>query len=138
MTDDRRPIRVVLAKTGVDGHDRGVKVLARGLRQEGMEVVYLGIYVSPESVARAAVEEDADVVGLSFLSGEHLTHTPKVARLLQEHGLDRVLFLVGGCIPRQHIPRLEEMGVDAVFEAGSLVPDVARYIHQEVAERRSS
>lgn len=128
-------IKVLLAKTGLDGHDRGVKVLAKGLMQEGFEVIYLGAHQPEEAVARAARDEDVDVVGLSLLSGEHMVRVPKMAAALSEAGLDDVIFVVGGCIPRQHIPRLKELGADGVFEAATLVPEVADWIREEVARR---
>lgn len=123
-----KKIKVLLAKTSLDGHDRGVKVLARFLRDEGMEVVYLGKMLKPEQVAEVALQEDVSVVGLSFLSGEHLAHTKKAAKLLKEKKLEDVLFLVGGCIPRQDIPKLKKMGAHAVFEAGSMLDDIKNYI----------
>jgi methylmalonyl-CoA mutase, C-terminal domain len=128
-------IKVLLAKTGLDGHDRGVKVLAKGLMQEGFEVIYLGAHQREEAVARAARDEDVDVVGLSLLSGEHLTLVPKMAKAMADAGLDDVIFLVGGCIPRQHIPRLKGMGADEVFEAATLVPEIGAWIREEVARR---
>jgi methylmalonyl-CoA mutase cobalamin-binding domain/chain len=128
-------IKVLLAKTGLDGHDRGVKVLAKGLMQEGFEVIYLGAHQREEAVAKAARDEDVDVVGLSLLSGEHQTLVPRMAKALADAGLDDVVFLVGGCIPRQHIPRLKEMGADEVFEAATLVPEIAAWIREEVARR---
>ena len=128
-------IKVLLAKTGLDGHDRGVKVLAKGLMQEGFEVIYLGAHQREEAVAKAARDEDVDVIGLSLLSGEHLTLVPKMAKAMADAGLDDVVFLVGGCIPRQHIPRLKEMGADEVFEAATLVPEIGAWIREEVARR---
>lgn len=128
-------IKVLLAKTGLDGHDRGVKVLAKGLMQEGFEVIYLGAHQPEEAVAKAARDEDVDVVGLSLLSGEHLVRVPKMAVALADAGLDDVILVVGGCIPRQHIPRLKEMGADEVFEAATLVPEIAAWIREEVARR---
>lgn len=127
-----KKIKVLLAKTSLDGHDRGVKVIARFLRDEGMEVVYLGKMLKAEQVAEVALQEDVDVVGLSFLSGEHLTNTKKVGKLLKEKKLDSVLFLVGGCIPRQDIPKLKKMGAHAVFEAGTLLDDIKNYITTHV------
>jgi methylmalonyl-CoA mutase C-terminal domain/subunit len=131
-------IRVLLAKTGLDGHDRGVKVLARGLLDEGMEVIYLGSHQPEDRVAQAAADEDVDVVGLSLLAGEHLIRVKKMAAALDAAGLNDVVFLVGGTIPREHIPQLKAMGVDEVFEAASLVPDIAEWIRNEVARRQGS
>ena len=128
-------IKVLLAKTGLDGHDRGVKVLAKGLMQEGFEVIYLGAHQREDAVAKAARDEDVDVIGLSLLSGEHLTLVPRMAKALADAGLDDVIFLVGGCIPRQHIARLKEMGADEVFEAATLVPEIGAWIREEVARR---
>jgi methylmalonyl-CoA mutase, C-terminal domain len=128
-------IKVLLAKTGLDGHDRGVKVLAKGLMQEGFEVIYLGAHQREDAVAKAARDEDVDVVGLSLLSGEHLTLVPRMAQALADAGLDDVIFVAGGCIPRQHIPKLKEMGADEVFEAATLVPEIAAWIREEVARR---
>lgn len=128
-------IKVLLAKTGLDGHDRGVKVLAKGLMQEGFEVIYLGAHQPEDAVAKAARDEDVDVVGLSLLSGEHMVRVPKMAAALADAGLDDVIFVVGGCIPRQHIPRLKEMGADEVFEAATLVPEIGAWIREEVARR---
>lgn len=125
-------IKVLLAKTSLDGHDRGVKVIARMLRDAGMEVVYLGKLLSPEQVVQTAIQEDADVVGLSFLSGEHLAHTRKVSNLFKKKKFGNVLFLVGGCIPRQDIPKLKKMGVHEVFEAGSPVEEIEKYILKNV------
>ena len=108
-----RPIKILIAKPGLDGHDRGAKVLARGLRDEGFEVVYTGLRQTPEMIATAALQEDVDVVGLSILSGAHMTLLPKVTRLLRERGLDDVLVTAGGIIPDDDIPALEEAGVAA-------------------------
>ena len=132
----QRPIRVLLAKTGVDGHDRGVKVLAKGLLQEGMEVIYLGLYQPEEAVIATAIDEDVDVIGLSLLGGEHLTRGPKMAAMMKEAGLDDVVLLVGGTIPLQHIDKLKEAGVDEAFPASTLVPEVAEWIRAEVPKRR--
>lgn len=122
-----RPPRVLLAKVGLDGHDRGIKVLAAMLRQQGFEVVYLGLYNTPEAVARAALEEDVDVVGVSFLSGEHLMLTPKILDALRACGLGHLPLLVGGVLPAEDEEPLLAMGVKAVFR-GSLVRDVVRYL----------
>src|SRR6476660_9467531 len=113
MTD--RPIKVLIAKPGLDGHDRGAKVLARGLRDEGFEVVYTGLRQTPEMIATAALQEDVDVVGLSILSGAHMTLLPKITAGLREQGLDDVLVTAGGIIPDDDIPALEQAGVSRVF-----------------------
>ena len=127
-----RPIKILIAKPGLDGHDRGAKVLARGLRDEGFEVVYTGLRQTPEMIATAALQEDVDVVGLSILSGAHMTLLPKVTRLLRERGLDDVLVTAGGIIPDDDIPALEEAGVSAVFGPGTTVAEVAAYIRSHV------
>src|SRR5213076_22264 len=113
MTD--RPLKVLIAKPGLDGHDRGAKVLARGLRDEGFEVVYTGLRQTPEMIATAALQEDVDVVGLSILSGAHMTLLPRITRLLQERGLGDVLVTAGGIIPDDDIPALEAAGISHVF-----------------------
>jgi len=115
----KRPYRVVVAKPGLDGHDRGAKVIARALRDSGFEVVYTGLHQTPEQVVQAVVQEDADAVGLSLLSGAHLTLVPKVMKLLGESGRGDVLVIVGGIIPEADIPTLKEEGVAAVFTPGA-------------------
>ena len=127
-----RPIKILIAKPGLDGHDRGAKVLARGLRDEGFEVVYTGLRQTPEMIASAALQEDVDVVGLSILSGAHMTLLPKVTRLLRERGLDDVLVTAGGIIPDDDIPALQEAGVAAVFGPGTTIAEVAAYIRSHV------
>ena len=127
-----RPIKILIAKPGLDGHDRGAKVLARGLRDEGFEVVYTGLRQTPEMIATAALQEDVDVVGLSILSGAHMTLLPKVTRLLRERGLDDVLVTAGGIIPDYDIPALQEAGVAAVFGPGTTIAEVAAYIRSHV------
>jgi methylmalonyl-CoA mutase, C-terminal domain len=127
-----RPIKILIAKPGLDGHDRGAKVLARGLREEGVEVVYTGLRQTPEMIVTAALQEDVDVVGLSILSGAHMTLLPKVTRLLRERGLDDVLVTAGGIIPDDDIPALQEAGVAAVFGPGTTIAEVAAYIRSHV------
>lgn len=134
-SDGASRIKVVLAKVSMDGHDRGVKVLARLLRDAGMEVVYLGKFLPHEVVIEAAVQEHAQVVGLSFLSGEHLAHTRRFAAALRQRGLRDVLLLVGGVIPRQDIPRLREAGADGVFEAGTSLEAMVTFIQERVPQR---
>ena len=129
---NERPIKVLIAKPGLDGHDRGAKVLARGLRDEGFEVVYTGLRQTPEMVVTAALQEDVDVVGLSILSGAHMTLVPRVCALLHERGLDDVLVTVGGIIPDDDIPALREVGVAAVFGPGTTIADVASFIRANV------
>ncbi len=124
----KRRIRVVISKVGLDGHDRGAKVVSTRLKEAGMEVVYLGMYRMPEDIVRAALEEDADVIGLSYLSGEHLAFTPKIVGEMRRHGLDDVLLVAGGVIPPEDIPILKEMGVHEVFVAGTLTQPMVNYI----------
>ena len=133
MTD--RPIKVLIAKPGLDGHDRGAKVLARGLRDEGFEVVYTGLRQTPEMVVSAALQEDVDVVGLSILSGAHLTLLPKICRLLREAGLDDVLVTAGGIIPDDDVPTLREAGVAAVFGPGTTIAAVADFLRANARPR---
>ena len=130
-----RPIKVLIAKPGLDGHDRGAKVLARGLRDEGFEVVYTGLRQSPEMVATAALQEDVDVVGLSILSGAHMTLLPRITRLLREGGLDDVLVTAGGIIPDDDVPALTEAGVDRVFGPGTTIAEVADYLRANARPR---
>jgi methylmalonyl-CoA mutase C-terminal domain/subunit len=130
-----RPIKVLIAKPGLDGHDRGAKVLARGLRDEGFEVVYTGLRQTPEMIATAALQEDVDVVGLSILSGAHMTLLPRVTKLLQERGLDDVLVTAGGIIPDDDVPALAEAGVDRVFGPGTTIAEVAEYLRSNARSR---
>ena len=127
-----RKIRVVIAKPGLDGHDRGAKVIARALRDAGMEVIYTGLRQTPEQIAAAALQEDADVIGLSILSGAHMHVCPRLMELLKEKGLDDVLVLVGGIIPDVDIPKLKEMGVKGIFLPGSPMQDIIDYINGHV------
>ena len=130
-----RPIKVLIAKPGLDGHDRGAKVLARGLRDEGFEVVYTGLRQTPEMIATAALQEDADVVGLSILSGAHLTLLPRITALLREKGLDDVLVVAGGIIPAEDVAVLTEAGVAAVFGPGTTIGETAAFIRANVRPR---
>ncbi len=131
-----RPIRVLIAKPGLDGHDRGAKVVARALRDAGMEVIYTGIRQTPEMIAEAALQEDVDVVGLSILSGAHMDLFPRIVELLKQKGLDDVVIVCGGIIPEEDIPALKQMGFAAAFGPGSSTQDLAAFIRQEVAQRR--
>jgi len=124
-----RNIRVVIAKPGLDGHDRGAKVIARALRDAGMEVIYTGLRQTPEQIVAAALQEDADVVGLSILSGAHMHVCPRVVELLREKGLDDVMLVVGGIIPDVDIPKLKENGVAAVFLPGTPMQDIIDFIN---------
>ena len=121
-------IRVIIAKPGLDGHDRGAKVIARALRDAGMEVIYMGLRQSPEQIAAAALQEDADVIGLSILSGAHMHICPRLMELLKERGLDHVLVVVGGIIPDVDIPRLHALGVRGIFLPGSPIQDIVQFI----------
>ncbi len=139
MTDRQvdAPIRVLIAKPGLDGHDRGAKVLARGLRDEGFEVIYTGLHQTPEMIADAADQEDVDVVGLSILSGAHMALLPRVVKLLRERGMDDVLVAAGGIIPDADIDELKRAGIAEVFGPGTSIGQVARYF-REHARRRST
>ncbi len=132
MTDSgrRTPIRVLLAKPGLDGHDRGAKVLARGLRDEGFEVIYTGLRQTPEMVASAAAQEDVDVIGLSILSGAHMTLVPRIVELVREAGMNDVLISVGGIIPDADVARLKAVGVAEIFGPGTSIGEVARYFRE--------
>ncbi|MBJ7593781.1 MAG: cobalamin B12-binding domain-containing protein [Candidatus Dormibacteraeota bacterium] len=125
-------IKVVVAKPGLDGHDRGAKVVARALRDAGMEVVYTGIFQTPESIMRALVQEDARVLGLSSLSGAHMEYAEELCRLLRENNLSDVLFLVGGTIPEEDAARLRELGVAAVFGPGTPTTEIVSFIQEHV------
>jgi len=131
------PYRVVVAKPGLDGHDRGAKVIARALRDAGFEVIYTGLHQTPEQVVQVAVQEDADAVGLSLLSGAHLTLVPRVLDGLREQGIDDVVVMVGGIIPEADIPKLKELGVAEVFGPGAPLPGIAAWL-QETLDSRSA
>jgi len=130
MKSDKK-IKVIISKVGLDGHDRGAKVIASLLKEAGMEVVYLGMYQMPEHIIQAAIDEDADVIGVSYLSGEHLTFTQKITEEMQKKGLEHVLFIAGGVIPPEDIPTLKDMGVAEVFMAGTLTQPIVDYIQQQ-------
>ena len=125
---DQQRIRVLLAKPGLDGHDRGVKVIARALRDAGMEVIYTGLRQTPEQIVSASVQEDVDVIGLSILSGAHMTIFPRVVELAREAGLDDVMIFGGGIIPNEDIPRLKELGVTEVFTPGARMGEIIECI----------
>ena len=127
-----RKIRVVIAKPGLDGHDRGAKVIARALRDAGMEVIYTGLRQTPEQVVAAALQEDADVIGLSILSGAHTKICPRVMELVRQHGLDDVLVLVGGIIPNVDVPMLEAIGITGIFRPGSTMKEIVDFIERHV------
>jgi len=130
-------IKVVIAKPGLDGHDRGVKIVARALVEAGMEVVYLGLQQTPESIIQAAIEEDADVIGLSILSGSHMTHFKRVKELMDKSGLGDRLLTGGGIIPTKDQEKLKEMGVGKVFGPGEDIHLIIDYIRKIIQERRS-
>lgn len=131
-----RPIRVLVAKPGLDGHDRGAKVVAAALRDAGMEVIYTGLHQTPEMIANAAVQEDVDVVGLSILSGAHMTLFPRVRDLLREAGRDDVLITGGGIIPKEDMDELRRQGIGQLFGPGTPTSDLADYIKTWFAERQ--
>jgi methylmalonyl-CoA mutase, C-terminal domain len=131
-----RPIRVLVAKPGLDGHDRGAKVVAAALRDAGMEVIYTGLHQTPEMIASAAVQEDVDVVGLSILSGAHMTLFPRVRDLLREAGRDDVLVTGGGIIPKEDMEELRRKGVGQLFGPGTPTSELADYIKKWFAERQ--
>lgn len=130
------PIRVLIAKPGLDGHDRGAKVMARALRDAGMEVIYTGLFQTPEMIARSAIDEDVDVVGLSILSGAHLALFPRIFAQLHEAGLDDILVVAGGTIPSEDVDKLKQLGVAEVFGPGTPMESAVRFI-REHAPRRS-
>jgi methylmalonyl-CoA mutase C-terminal domain/subunit len=127
-----KKIRVLIAKPGLDGHDRGAKVIARALRDAGMEVVYTGIRQTPEMIAEAALQEDVNVVGMSILSGAHMALFPRVMQLLHQNGMDDVLVVVGGIIPDEDMPALRKMGIRGVFGPGTPTDQIVRFIRENV------
>jgi len=128
-------LRVVVAKPGLDGHDRGAKIIARALRDAGMEVIYTGLHQTPEQIVETAIQEDADAVGLSILSGAHMTLVPRVVELLREQGIDDILVTVGGTIPAEDIPQLKELGVAEVFTPGAPTQTIIDFIQGAAARR---
>jgi methylmalonyl-CoA mutase C-terminal domain/subunit len=131
-TPTQRKIRVVVAKPGLDGHDRGAKIIARALRDAGMEVIYTGLHQTPEQIVETVIQEDADAVGLSILSGAHMTLVPRIVALLKEQGIDDVLVTVGGTIPTDDIAPLKELGVAEVFTPGAPTQDIIDFIRSAV------
>ena len=131
MTSERK-IRVLIAKPGLDGHDRGAKVVARALRDAGMEVIYTGIRQTPEMIAEAALQEDVDAVGLSILSGAHMELFPRVVEQLKARGVDDVLLFAGGIIPDEDMPALQEMGFQAIFRPGATTADIIEFLRRKV------
>ncbi|QGR20193.1 cobalamin B12-binding domain-containing protein [Stygiolobus azoricus] len=136
MMSQERRIKVLVAKLGLDGHDRGAKVIARALKDAGMEVVYTGLRQTPEQIVKAALQEDVDVIGVSILSGAHLELVPLVVQQMKEKGLNDVVLVVGGVIPPQDIPKLKEIGVDEVFLPGSSLKEITEKITKAVATKR--
>ena len=130
-----KKIRVVIAKPGLDGHDRGAKVIARALRDAGMEVVYTGLRQTPEQIVSAALQEDADVIGLSILSGAHMHICPRIVDLLHGQGLDDVLVVVGGIIPDVDVPKLNALGIDGIFPPGTAMQAIVDYITSHARDR---
>ena len=130
--EEERKIRVLVAKPGLDGHDRGAKVVARTLRDAGMEVIYGGLRQTPEMIVETAIQEDVDVIGLSILSGAHMALFQRISELVKEEGLDRVLIVAGGIIPDDDVPAVKAMGIDAVFGPGSSTHDIVNYVRSHV------
>ncbi len=135
MQDNNRPIRVLVAKPGLDGHDRGAKVIARALRDSGMEVIYTGIRQSPQMITQAAAQEDVDVIGMSILSGAHLEILPEIMDLLKELGMDDVIVVVGGIIPEVDRQPLKDLGISEVFGPGTSTGAIVEYIRECVKNR---
>ncbi len=133
----KRPIRVLVAKVGLDGHDRGAKIIATALRNEGMEVIYTGLRQTPEMVVNAALQEDVDAIGISILSGAHMTVFPKIITLMKEKGMNDVLLTGGGIIPDEDMLELNNMGVGKLFAPGTPTTDIAQYIQDWVGINRS-
>jgi methylmalonyl-CoA mutase cobalamin-binding domain/chain len=127
-----RKIRVVIAKPGLDGHDRGAKIIARALRDAGMEVIYTGLHQTPEQIVETAIQEDADAVGISILSGAHMTLVPRILEGLRENGVDDVLVLVGGTIPREDVEELKKQGVAEIFTPGAPVSEIVEFLRANV------
>ena len=132
MSERTTPIRVLVAKPGLDGHDRGAKVIARALRDAGMEVIYTGLRQTPEMIVNAALQEDVDCVGLSILSGAHNAIVPRITAMLKERGASDILVVLGGTIPEQDLPFLKDNGVSAVFGPGTSLDTVVRFIRENV------
>jgi len=130
MATDKKSKRVLLAKPGLDGHDRGVKVVARALRDAGMEVIYLGLHQTPEQIVQAAIEEDVEVVGLSSLAGAHMTIFPKVIELLRERGASDIKVIGGGIIPDKDIAELERQGVATIFTPGTVTSEIVSFVQE--------
>lgn len=128
METEAKKIKVLIAKPGLDGHDRGAKVVARGLRDAGMEVIYAGLRQTPEQIVEAAIQEDVDVIGLSILSGAHLALLPRVTALLKEEGIDDILVIAGGTIPDDDLMKLKTAGIEEIFRPGTILQEIVEYI----------
>ena len=135
-TETKGKIRVVVAKPGLDGHDRGAKVVARALRDAGMEVIYTGVHQTPEQVVETALQEDADAIGLSLLSGAHNYIFPRIAELMKEKRMDDVLLFGGGIIPEADVPGLAKVGVERIFQPGASLEEIAKYVREAVPRKR--
>jgi methylmalonyl-CoA mutase C-terminal domain/subunit len=131
-----RPLRIVVAKAGLDGHDRGAKVIARALRDAGMEVIYTGLFQTPQQIVQTAIQEDADGIGLSILSGAHMTLFPEILRELRERGADDIVFFGGGTIPPDDAEELRRMGVRAIFTPGTPLKEIISFVERECGKRR--
>ncbi|HEY5348707.1 MAG TPA: cobalamin B12-binding domain-containing protein [Candidatus Lustribacter sp.] len=131
-----RPLRIIVAKAGLDGHDRGAKVIARALRDAGMEVIYTGLFQTPEQIVQTAIQEDADGIGLSILSGAHMTLFPLVIEQLREQGAEDVVFFGGGTIPPEDVQELRERGVKAIFTPGAPLQEIIDFVEAECGKRR--
>jgi methylmalonyl-CoA mutase C-terminal domain/subunit len=132
----QKKIRILISKCGLDGHDRGARVVARGLRDEGFEVVYLGLFQSPESIVEAAIQEDVDAIGVSTHNAAHMTIFPKILDLLKKNGAEGILLTGGGIVPKEDVEALKKLGVGELFGPGSSMQDFATYLRAEVARRR--
>ncbi len=133
-----RAYRILIAKPGLDGHDRGAKVIARALRDAGMEVIYLGLRQTPDMIAEAALQEDADAIGLSILSGAHMTLVPRVVELLKQNGLDDVMVFAGGIIPDEDVPTLKKLGVRGIFGPGTNTEDVIAFVRAQLDDAETT
>ncbi|MDP8256574.1 MAG: cobalamin B12-binding domain-containing protein [Candidatus Alcyoniella australis] len=133
-----RKIRILIAKPGLDGHDRGAKVVARALRDEGFEVIYTGLHQTPEMIVGAAIQEDVDVIGLSILSGAHMTLFPRVLELMKHDKLDDVMLFGGGIIPNEDIEQLKQLGVREIFTPGTKIESIAKFIRENAPQRSDS
>jgi methylmalonyl-CoA mutase C-terminal domain/subunit len=136
VATSQRPLRVIVAKAGLDGHDRGAKVIARALRDAGVEVIYTGLFQSPEQIVQTAIQEDADGVGLSILSGAHMTLFPLILEQLSEQGAEDIVFFGGGTIPEDDAAELRKLGVSTIFTPGASLTDIISFVERECGKRR--